>query len=140
MYEKNCNFSVFIMNENEAEKAEKLNKIRQAAKQAKSTVGQAKLALSFGKKISKHWVIIFVAVIFDIIGLIPFASVIANITFGLILFLYFGSKKKNSATDNLVGIVLPQVLGNMLDWILSIIPVNVGTALIRIFLSDDETK
>lgn len=128
------------MNEDEAEKSGKLNKIRQAAKQAKSAVGQAKLALSFGKKIKKHWVIILVAVIFDVIGLIPFVSVIANITFGLILFLYFGSKKKNSAIDNLVGIVLPQVLGNMLDWILSFIPVCLGTALIRIFFSDDKDE
>jgi hypothetical protein len=117
-----------------------LNKVRNMAKQAKSKVGQAKLALSFGKKISKHWIIILIAVIFDVFALIPFVAVIFNLTFALILFLYFGSKKKKSGTDNFIGIVLPQVLGNMLDWILSIIPVNVGTVLIRIFLSGDESE
>ena len=117
---------------------ENLNKVRNMAKQAKTTVGQAKLALSFGKKISKHWIVIFVAVIFDVFALIPFVAVIFNLAFALILFLYFGSKKKKSGTDNLIGIVLPQVIGNMLDWILSFIPVCLGTVLIRIFFSDDK--
>jgi hypothetical protein len=125
---------------NAANAKENLNKVRNMAKQAKTTVGQAKLALSFGKKISKHWIVIFVAVIFDVFALIPFVAVIFNLAFALILFLYFGSKKKKNGTDNLIGIVLPQVLGNMLDWILSIIPVNVGTVLIRIFLSGNEAE
>jgi len=128
------------MNEDEAEKAGKLNKIRQATKQAKSAIGQAKVVLSFGKKISKHWVIILVAVLFDIFALIPFISVLFNLTFAIILFLYFSSKNKKKESANLLGIVLPQVLGNVLDWILSIIPVNIGTVLVRIILSDDTAE
>ena len=101
---------------------------------------QAKLALSFGRKISKHKGILLAAVIFDILGLIPIFDIVVNMTFGLILFLYFGPKKGKNGSANLLGIVLPIFLGSALDWIISIIPVNIGAALIRIALSDDRVS
>lgn len=93
--------------------------------------------LSFGKKIKKHWIIVLTAIVFDIVALIPFFSVLINTAFGFILFLYFGPKPKTNSSANLLGIVLPIGIGNVLDWILSFLPVNLGAALVRIYLADD---
>ncbi|MFA5777616.1 MAG: hypothetical protein WC906_04205 [Parcubacteria group bacterium] len=125
------------MNENEAENSMNLANARKTIQQKKSTIGQAKLALSFGKKLKKYWVILLISAIADLFGAIPVLSVIVNLGFGLILFLYFGSKKTKNPSANLLGIVLPELLGSVFDWILSVLPVNIGTTLIRIALSDD---
>ena len=128
------------MNESESQNSMNLANARKNIGQSDRPVGKVEIALSFGKKLSKHWVIILVAVIFDVFALIPIVAVLFNLTFALILFLYFGSKKKKGGSSNLVGIVLPEVIGSALDWIISVIPVNIGTALIRIFLSDDPVE
>jgi accessory gene regulator protein AgrB len=125
------------MNENEAENSMNLANARKTIKQKKSTIGQTKLALSFGKKILKYWKILLVSAVADLFGSVPVLSVIMNLGFGFILFFYFGSKKTKNPSANLLGIVLPELLGSVFDWILSVLPVNIGTALIRIALSDD---
>jgi hypothetical protein len=123
----------------------RLSRLGQARKEvelakdvAKAAVGgpgaKAKLVLSFGKKVSEHWLILAVAVIFDILALIPFLSVVFNFIFGLILFLYFGSKGKTAGSE-LVKIALPIGIGSVIDSVFSILPVNIGAALIRIALS-----
>ncbi|MFA5777425.1 MAG: hypothetical protein WC906_03230 [Parcubacteria group bacterium] len=128
------------MNENEAENSMNLVNARNNGKSSQSVNPVKKatsVALSFKEKLSKHWVILLVAVLCDIVGLIPILSIIVNLGFGLILFLYFGSKKTKNPSANLLGIVLPELLGSVFDWILSVLPVNIGTTLIRIALSDD---
>ncbi len=114
-----------------------LAKARRRDNQASNTANQVKSVLSFRKKISKYWPIFFLAVIFDLIGLIPVVNVMGNFLFGIILFIKFGSKKNIKGTDNLIGIAMPILLGSALDWIISIVPVNLGAALIRIALSEE---
>lgn len=103
--------------------------------------------LSFAKKIAGHWQILAAAAIFDVFALIPFISVFFNACFGLLLYLYFGPKsgkagkigaKANSGLSSqseLMKIGLPIAIGSALDWFLSILPINLGAALIRIALS-----
>ncbi|MDO8529684.1 MAG: hypothetical protein Q7S18_03375 [bacterium] len=125
------------MNEKEANNTVNLANARKSSHASNPISETKKLALSIGKKLSKHWIILFAAVVFDIFGLVPILSVLTNLAFGALLFLYFGSKKKKSATDTLLGIVLPIVLGSALDWFLSVIPTCILAALIRISRSDD---
>lgn len=118
----------------------RLQQARLAMDVAKAVTGspieKAKLALSFGKKISHHWLILMTAVFFDILALIPFLCVVFNFLFGLVLFLYFGPKKKTGGSE-LTKIALPILGGSIIDFFLSIFPVNIGAALIRIALSED---
>lgn len=109
--------------------SEKKREIRLARKAT-----PANPALSFKEKISKYWPILAVAAIFDLLAVIPFVSVLFNITFAGILFLYFGPKRKEKTVSELQGIVLPTLVGSAFDWIFSILPVNIGTAVIRIAL------
>ncbi len=90
---------------------------------------------AFAGKIKQHWMILGTAAIFDIFALIPFISVVFNFLFALILYLYFmGKKTKGKAQSDLMRIALPTVLGSCLDWFISILPVNLATALIRILV------
>lgn len=84
--------------------------------------------LSFGKKISEHWIILLAAVIFDIFALIPLISVIFNLCFAGILYLYFASRGDSNflKTGLLIG------GASAIDLILSFLPVNVGAALYKI--------
>ena len=121
-----------------------LSKGRQASQKASNAVDnakkQVKSALSFGKKVKKHWVIVFVALVFDFtVGLVPFINFFGNAVFGFVLYLKFGPKKNIKGADNLLGIVMPILFGSALDFIFDVIPVNVGAALIRIFMSNDES-
>jgi hypothetical protein len=134
------------MYDEEQGRKSKLDQARHATKTAKNlaevaTTGSpmaalslAKDALSFRKKISEHWMILFAAVIFDIFGMIPIIGELFDLAFGLILWLYFGSKKKPGQSD-LLGIVLPEFIGSAVRLVVSILPVNVATALIRIAMS-----
>ncbi len=90
--------------------------------------------LSFGKKVSQHWLILVVAVFFDLLGIIPVIGVAFNAIFGAILWLYFGSKKKKGGSE-LLKIALPIGLGSIIDFFIGILPVNIGAALIRIALN-----
>lgn len=97
--------------------------------------------LSFGQKISQHWLILATAVFFDLLAFIPFLDVIVNFIFGLILFLYFGPKKK-TASSELLKIGLPILGGSLIDFFVDsvsgaggLFPTNIGAALIRIALS-----
>jgi hypothetical protein len=91
-------------------------------------------SLSFFQKISQHWLILFTAALFDILALIPGISFIFNAIFGFILFLYFGAKKKSGGSE-LLKIFLPVAAGSLIDLFISVLPVNIGAALIRIALS-----
>ena len=109
-----------------------LNQARQAADIAEAATGPAagmKLVLSFWQKMSRHWLILLAALFFDLLGAIPFLGVVFNLLFALILYLYFGPKKIWG------GVVLPAAIGSAFDFFLSIVPVNIGTAIIRIALS-----
>ncbi len=123
----------------EEQRMGRLQQARLAMDAAKAATGspieKAKLALSFGKKISKHWPILMAAVFFDILGLIPFIDVVFNFLFGLVLFLYFGPKSKGGS--ELFKIGLPVLIGSIIDFIFSIFPANIAAALIRIALSED---
>lgn len=107
-------------------------------KALKASVGsmatKARLAMSFGEKVSEHWPILIAAIFFDFLAMIPFLSVVVNFAFAGLLFLYFGSKKKTSGSE-LKNIVLPVFLGSIGDMFLSILPVNFAAALYRIWVS-----
>lgn len=119
----------------ENERLAMLNEARKAI--AGSPVAKVELALSFGKKISRHWLILATAVIFDLLAMIPFLCIVINFIFGLVLFLYFGPKTKTSGSE-FVKIALPVAGGSVIDFFMSVFPVNIGTALIRIALSDEQ--
>lgn len=120
----------------EEQRLSELGQVRNLASAAVgSPMAKAKSIMSFGKKVSKHWLILMTAVLFDILALIPFLCVVFNLLFGLILFLYFGPKSKGGS--ELTKIALPIAGGSIIDFFLSIFPVNIGAALIRIALSDE---
>ncbi|MBU2263438.1 hypothetical protein KJ750_02160 [Patescibacteria group bacterium] len=116
----------------EDERLAMLNQARKAI--VASPIAKAGLVFSFGKKVSNHWLILMAAVIFDILALIPFISVVFNLLFGLVLFLYFGPKSKGGS--EFTRIVLPIGIGSIFDFFLSVLPVNIAAALIRIALND----
>ena len=58
-----------------------------------------KTKLSFWNKVSQHWLILVGAAFFDLLALIPFLDVVVNFIFGLVLFLYFGPKKKTAGSE-----------------------------------------
>ena len=124
----------------------KLGQLRREAQLAKDVAkaaaggpaAKAKLALSFRQKVSEHWLILAVAVLFDIIGMIPVICVITNFLFGLVLFLYFGPKSKPGTgflQSEFTKIFLPIAGGSIIDFFVGGWPVNIGAALIRIALS-----
>ncbi len=123
----------------EIQRAGNLANARKKIKQAVNPISQAKQAFSFGKKAVKHWAILVVAGVFDLLSLIPFIGFIFNVAFGFILFLVFGPKKTKNPNANLLGIVLPIGLGSAIDWIpiISALPVCIGATLTRIYLADE---
>ena len=129
------------INQIEQERLERFNQARAQEKmeeevQPKKSPGSV---LSFGDKISKYWPILAAAVFFDVLALIPFVSVIVNFLFGAILYFYFGSKSKNKkALKSLFYILVPIVLGSAIDWLFSLVPVNIFAAFSRIALKEVE--
>lgn len=118
------------------ERAEQIKAARLAAgrEQAKrnANVATEPVNLNFFQKATDHWLILAVAAFFDLFALIPFVSVIVNACFGMILFLYFGPKGKGG---ELTKIALPIAIGSIFDFFLSILPVNIAAAAIRITLN-----
>jgi hypothetical protein len=131
----------------ENERLMQLQEERLKDETSKSSTAKTATPLSFFKKISKHWLILITAVFFDILALIPFVNIAFNLCFGGILFLYFsgksGKEKKllgkiasgKSLQSEFIKIGLPVGIGSIADFFFSILPVNLGTALIRIALS-----
>lgn len=101
---------------------------------AKTPAAQVKEALSFGKKVSEHWLLLGIAALFDILALIPFASIFFNFCFGGVLFFYFGPKRKPGDSE-LIKIFLPIMTGSIFDFFFSVLPINIAAALIRIAYS-----
>ncbi len=89
--------------------------------------------LSFGEKVSREWFILGVAAVFDILAMIPIVSVVFNFLFGLILYLYFGPKRKGKKGSEFSRIGVPMMAGSVVDFFVGIFPVNIGTTLIRIW-------
>ena len=122
------------INQIEEEKKGRLNQARKAVKLAKDVFGAShadpRAIMSLGQKFGKHWPILIVAAIFDLFALIPFASVIFNFCFGIVMFLYFGKKKI------IQGTIIPIILGSVFDFFISILPVNLAAAAIRIALKE----
>ena len=123
------------INQIEEERAGRLNQARKAAGLAKDVTSAVvaknpKAMLSLGKRFGKYWPILIVAAIFDLFALIPFLSAVFNLCFGGVMFLYFGKKKVVS------GIIAPIVIGSVFDFFLSILPVNLAAAAIRIALKE----
>ena len=122
------------INQIEEERKGRLSQARNIAKLGKDAFdashGSPKAILSLGKRFGKHWPIIAIAALFDLFALIPFVSVVVNICFGAILFMYFGKKRIIS------GVVLPIGILSVFDFIFSLLPVNIATAIIRIALKE----
>ena len=121
------------INQIEEERAGRLNQARKAAILANNvfnaTHADPRAIRSLTKKFGKYWPVFIMAAIFDLFALIPFISVVVNFFFG-VMFLYFGKKKVLS------GIVAPIVMGSIFDFFLSILPVNLAAAAIRIALKE----
>jgi len=123
------------INQIEEERAGRLNQARKVAGLAKDVASAVvaknpKAMLSLGKRFGKYWPILIVAAIFDLVALIPFISVVVNFCFGIVMFLYFGRKKV------VVGIIAPIVIGSIVDFLISLLPVNLAAASIRIALKE----
>lgn len=118
----------------QAERRKKAAEAKKMAVSKKKEGGTVKSALSFHKKVGEHWLILATAAIFDLFAIIPFISVVINFCFGLVLFLYFGPKKKRGGSE-LTRIALPIAIGSIFDFFISILPVNIAVTLIRIALS-----
>lgn len=118
----------------EEEREGRLNQARNVAKLGKDVFGAShgspKAILSLWKKIGKHWPILALAGIFDLFALIPFISIVINVCFGVILFMYFGKKRI------ITGVVLPIGILSVFDFIISLLPVNIATTVIRIALKE----
>lgn len=117
----------------ESQRAATLNQARRTPGASQPTA-PVENVLSFGRKISEHWPLLAGAIFFDILALIPFLSIVFNLTWGGVLLLYFGPKGGKGGSE-FIKIGLPVVLGSALDFIFSILPVNIGATLIRIALS-----
>lgn len=118
----------------EEQKMAELQKARHASSASINPMSQAKEMLSFGKKVSQHWLILAGAALFDLFALIPLISVVFNFIWGAVLFLYFGPKNKKGGSE-LMKIGLPILLGSIVDSVVSVLPVNIGATLLRIALS-----
>lgn len=105
---------------------------KEEEKELKRALGKRKKKkLSFSQKISKHWLILAAAAMFDVFGLIPFLGIAVNFVFGLILWLYFVIQKSKGGND-LVDIGMPILGGSVVDFFVGIVPVNTATTLIKI--------
>lgn len=92
--------------------------------------------LSFWKKVREHELILWVAVFFDVLALIPFLCVVFNGIFAVILFLhFFGKKKKVAYSSEFKKMALPWLSLSFADLFFGILPVNTSMALYRIYLS-----
>src|SRR3989338_7969328 len=96
------------INQIEEERKGRLNQARKAVGLAKDVASAViaknpKAILSLGKRFGKHWPILIVAAIFDLVALIPFISVVVNFCFGGVMFLYFGRKRV------VMGIIAPKL-------------------------------
>ena len=122
------------INQIEEERAGRLNQARKAAILANNvfnaTHADPRAIMSLTKKFGKYWPVFIMAAIFDLFALIPVLSAGFNLCFGGVMFLYFGKKKVVS------GIVAPIVIGSVFDFFLSILPVNLAAACIRIALKE----
>ena len=122
------------INQIEEERAGRLNQERNAANLANNvfnaTHADPRAIRSLTKKFGKYWPVFIMAAIFDLFALIPVLSAVFNLCFGEVMFLYFGKKKVVS------GVVAPIVIGSIFDFFLSILPVNLATACIRIALKE----
>ncbi len=130
------------MNENEEGRMSRLNRARRLGTLAKaaagSTAARVKLISSFRKKLSEHWLLLSAAVLFDIFALIPVVSIAGNALFGIILWMYFGSRKKTGKgimRSELMKIGVPVAGLSIVDFFMGILPANVASATIRIALS-----
>ena len=123
------------INQIEEERKGRLNQARKAVGLAKDVASAViaknpKAMLSLGKRFGKYWPILIVAAIFDLVALIPFISVVVNFCFGGVMFLYFGRKRV------VMGIIAPIVMGSIVDFLISLLPVNLAAASIRIALKE----
>lgn len=121
-------------NQIEQERAGRLNQARKAAELAQDVFNAShadpRAIMSLGQRFGKHWPILIVAAIFDLFALIPFVSVVFNFCFGGVMFWYFGKKKI------ITGTIIPILLGSVFDFFISILPVNLAAAAIRIALKE----
>ena len=79
-----------------------------------------------------NYIIIGLAILFDIFGLIPWIGIIANPIFSFILFMVYGSKKKNFGMKLVgstgVGVIIESIPG------INLIPTNTLNAILAIYV------
>ena len=107
--------------------AETQNMAKMAAGKAVNPMAKIGMAKDF----LKHWHILGVAAIFDIIGMIPYLCLVTNLFFFCILWMYFGSKSKES---QFMSLVVPAAFVGISDAFLGILPACLAATVIRILL------
>ena len=96
--------------------------LQEAQAEQSTAETSSKEKLSFGQKVSKHWLILGIAAFFDLLGLIPYLGIVFNFIFGLVLFLYFGPKSVFKK------VVLPIAGASFIDFFtFGIMPANIAT-------------
>ena len=127
------NFNNGISPEEES-KASRLNQARNAAKLAKDVTSAVvaknpKAILSLGARFAKYWPVLAMAAVFDLFAIIPYLSVVINLCFGLVLFLYFGPKKLTASFITL-GV------GSVFDFFVGVLPINLAATVARIVIKE----
>ncbi len=107
--------------------AEAQNIAKMAAGKAVNPMAKIGMAKDF----LKHWHILAAAAVFDIIGLIPLLNIATNLVFFCILWMYFGSKSKES---QFMSLVVPAALVGISDALVGILPACLAATVIRILL------
>lgn len=83
---------------------------------------------TLAQKLSKHWLLLASALLFDLLACLPIIAPVVNFCFGGILYLIFGMKKISKTAIVMVG-------GSILDFFAGILPVNLAAAVTRIATS-----
>jgi len=98
------------------------DRARQEEMLAQDRQRQATAAGAKGEPVTFPWLMFFVALLFDIVSLIPIVNIFTELLAGLILWLW--KKSYNSKTDPLIDIIAAKIV----DYIfLDILPSNIFT-------------
>lgn len=87
--------------------------------------------VGMGKDFLKHWHILAGAAVFDIIGLIPVVNIATNLVWFCILWMYFGSKSKES---QFLKIGVNGAMCIIADSVTGILPACLAGTVIRILM------
>ncbi|MBU1179071.1 hypothetical protein KKB69_01930 [Patescibacteria group bacterium] len=113
----------------ENERLMQLQEDRKKEEGEENPIEKTVAAMSVGKKLSEHWLILSGALLFDLLAMIPFSAPLFNFIWGGVLYLNFGGK-------NIEKTVLTIGIGSIIDFFVGVLPVCFGATLVRIFTKE----